>query len=195
MRGKRRTLAIAGGLLAGFGAFVYSEYSRDIRAARARLSSGSNILNTACGPIECAEAGNGPRSLSSTAPEAASIRASNSHNLSFYWLPGDRGIAFWLSAHTHAGGGIARSAGRCTRLSARGPEHRACGGHWWFCGRAFGHVALLASPRKVLGTGAAFSHGVRAESRTGKAFGSLLFRDQGYLALRLPVLDCYEDCS
>lgn len=60
MRGKRVTLAIAGGLLAGFGAFVYSEYSRDIRAARARVSSGSNVLNTPCGPIEYAEAGNGP---------------------------------------------------------------------------------------------------------------------------------------
>ena len=60
MRGKRLTLAIAGGLLAGFGAFVYSAYRHDIRAARARVSSGSNVLNTPCGPIEYAEAGNGP---------------------------------------------------------------------------------------------------------------------------------------
>ena len=61
MRGKRLTLAIAGGaLLAGFGGFVSSEYSRDIRAARARVSYGSNIVNTPCGPIEYAEAGNGP---------------------------------------------------------------------------------------------------------------------------------------
>jgi len=60
MRGKRVTLAIAGGLLASFGAFAYSEYCRDIRAARARVSSGSNVLNTPCGPIEYAEAGNGP---------------------------------------------------------------------------------------------------------------------------------------
>jgi pimeloyl-ACP methyl ester carboxylesterase len=60
MRGKRLTLAIAGGLLAGFGAFVYSEYSRDIRAARARVSSGSKVLNTPGGPIEYAEGGNGP---------------------------------------------------------------------------------------------------------------------------------------
>jgi 2-hydroxy-6-oxonona-2,4-dienedioate hydrolase len=60
MRGKRLTLAIAGGLLAGFGAFAYSEYSRDIRAARARVSSGSNVLYTPCGRIEYAEAGNGP---------------------------------------------------------------------------------------------------------------------------------------
>lgn len=60
MTPKRTTLAIASALLAGFGVFVYSEYGRDIRSACARVSSGSTILNTACGPIEYAEAGNGP---------------------------------------------------------------------------------------------------------------------------------------
>src|SRR5690242_8650438 len=63
MRGKRTTLAIISALLAGFGVFVYLEYSRDIRAARARISSGSEVINTSCGPIEYAEAGTGPAVL------------------------------------------------------------------------------------------------------------------------------------
>lgn len=63
MTPKRTTLAITGALLAGFGAFVYSEYSRDIRAARARISSGSEVVNTPCGPIEYAEVGTGPTVL------------------------------------------------------------------------------------------------------------------------------------
>ena len=60
---KRTALAITSALLAGFGVFVYSEYSRDIRAARARISSGSEVINTSCGPIEYAEAGTGPAVL------------------------------------------------------------------------------------------------------------------------------------
>jgi 2-hydroxy-6-oxonona-2,4-dienedioate hydrolase len=60
---QRTALAITSALLAGFGVFVYSEYSRDIRAARARISSGSEVLNTPCGPIEYAEAGTGPAVL------------------------------------------------------------------------------------------------------------------------------------
>lgn len=63
MTHKQLALAIAGGLLAGFGAFVYSEYSRDLRAARARVSSGSRIVDTPCGRIEYADAGNGPAVL------------------------------------------------------------------------------------------------------------------------------------
>jgi 2-hydroxy-6-oxonona-2,4-dienedioate hydrolase len=54
------TLAVAGVLMAGFGVFVYSEYSHDIRAARARISFGSKVVKTSCGPIEYAEAGTGP---------------------------------------------------------------------------------------------------------------------------------------
>ena len=63
MTPKRTTLAIAGALLAGFGVFVYSEYNRDIRAARARISSSSEVANTSCGPIEYAAAGSGPAVL------------------------------------------------------------------------------------------------------------------------------------
>jgi 2-hydroxy-6-oxonona-2,4-dienedioate hydrolase len=60
MTPNRLSFAIAGALLAGFGVLVYSKYSRDIRAARTRISSGSKLVDTPCGPIEYAEAGNGP---------------------------------------------------------------------------------------------------------------------------------------
>ena len=46
-------------LLALTVALMYEDYRRDIRAARARVSSGSQIVNTACGPIEYAVAGEG----------------------------------------------------------------------------------------------------------------------------------------
>jgi pimeloyl-ACP methyl ester carboxylesterase len=62
-RNKRITLAILGALAAGFAAFVYSEYSREIQAARARVSSGSEIVTTPCGQIEYAVAGSGPAVL------------------------------------------------------------------------------------------------------------------------------------
>jgi len=43
----------------GASAFIYSSYQRDIRAARARIASGSTVVNTACGPIQYAEVGHG----------------------------------------------------------------------------------------------------------------------------------------
>jgi pimeloyl-ACP methyl ester carboxylesterase len=46
-------------LLALTAALTYEDYRRDIRAARARVSSGSQIANTACGPIEYGVAGEG----------------------------------------------------------------------------------------------------------------------------------------
>lgn len=54
------TAILAGALAAGTGAaFIYSRYSHDISAARARVSSGSRLVNTACGPIEYGEYGEG----------------------------------------------------------------------------------------------------------------------------------------
>ncbi len=41
-------------------AVIYIRYAHDIRAARARVTSGSQIVNTPCGPIEYAVAGEGP---------------------------------------------------------------------------------------------------------------------------------------
>jgi 2-hydroxy-6-oxonona-2,4-dienedioate hydrolase len=55
-----RAAIVVTALVVGGGAFVYSRYSKDITAARARISSGSQILNTACGPIEYGEYGKGP---------------------------------------------------------------------------------------------------------------------------------------
>lgn len=42
------------------GALTYFHYQRDLRQARARVSSGSQIAQTPCGPIEYADVGNGP---------------------------------------------------------------------------------------------------------------------------------------
>ena len=59
--GVGRGVAIFASLMV-FGLLVltYFNYDRDIRRARQRISAGSQIVETACGPIEYAIAGNGP---------------------------------------------------------------------------------------------------------------------------------------
>jgi 2-hydroxy-6-oxonona-2,4-dienedioate hydrolase len=47
----------------GLGGWVYASYQRDIRAAWTRVSSGSEIAQTPCGPIEYALDGEGPALL------------------------------------------------------------------------------------------------------------------------------------
>ena len=47
-------------LVAGLFALVYFSYRRDIHQARERISVGSQIVETPCGPIEYAVAGGGP---------------------------------------------------------------------------------------------------------------------------------------
>src|SRR5215471_12817558 len=59
----RILIAIVGVLLLALAARVYWQYSHDIHAARDRISSGSQVINTRCGPIEFAVAGNGPALL------------------------------------------------------------------------------------------------------------------------------------
>lgn len=49
-----------GALAAGLTALTYYNYRRDIKAARARIASGSQMVHTPCGAIEYAVAGNGP---------------------------------------------------------------------------------------------------------------------------------------
>jgi 2-hydroxy-6-oxonona-2,4-dienedioate hydrolase len=44
----------------GLAARLYAGYQRDIQQARERISAGSQIAETTCGPIEYAVAGNGP---------------------------------------------------------------------------------------------------------------------------------------
>lgn len=46
--------------LAVLASFVYVRYQRDIERALVRMSTGSQIVQTACGPIEYAVAGDGP---------------------------------------------------------------------------------------------------------------------------------------
>src|SRR5512143_1954684 len=56
-----RAIAISIGILgAGLGILVYANYQRDIQQARERISAGSQIVQTPCGPIEYAVAGSGP---------------------------------------------------------------------------------------------------------------------------------------
>lgn len=55
----RMIILVLGSLLLALAARVYWQYSRDIRAARARVSTGSQVINTRCGPIEFAVAGSG----------------------------------------------------------------------------------------------------------------------------------------
>lgn len=52
-------LATAGAMTAAAGAWVYFRYRHDLSAAKARISSGSKLISTPCGPIEYAEAGAG----------------------------------------------------------------------------------------------------------------------------------------
>src|SRR5918995_2402004 len=47
-------------VLAATGVGIYLAFRADMRAARARLLAGSRVVSTACGPIEVAEAGDGP---------------------------------------------------------------------------------------------------------------------------------------
>jgi 2-hydroxy-6-oxonona-2,4-dienedioate hydrolase len=57
----RRLAAVAAGLLiAAFVGLTYYDYQREIQPARERINTGSEIAQTACGPIEYAVAGEGP---------------------------------------------------------------------------------------------------------------------------------------
>ena len=58
-RFRHAALIVLGAVVAGLVAVTYF-YQRDIQQARARVSSGSQIAQTPCGPIEYAVAGDGP---------------------------------------------------------------------------------------------------------------------------------------
>jgi len=49
--------------IAAGAAWIGSEYRSDISRARARVATGSQVISTACGPIEYAEVGSGPAML------------------------------------------------------------------------------------------------------------------------------------
>ena len=56
-----RIAAVAAAVAAlAIGLPIYAAYRRDIRAARARIASGSLLAQTRCGPIEYAIVGEGP---------------------------------------------------------------------------------------------------------------------------------------
>jgi 2-hydroxy-6-oxonona-2,4-dienedioate hydrolase len=58
-RNQLRAMAAISGILATAGALVYRRYSRDLEAAKARVASGSKVLNTAVGTLEYADVGQG----------------------------------------------------------------------------------------------------------------------------------------
>jgi pimeloyl-ACP methyl ester carboxylesterase len=55
-----RTAWIIVGALLALIAYTYHQYRRDMNVARARVASGSQVVNTRCGSIEYADVGNGP---------------------------------------------------------------------------------------------------------------------------------------
>jgi pimeloyl-ACP methyl ester carboxylesterase len=59
-RAQRVAAVAAVGAVLGVGLPVYASYRRDLRAARARIASGSLIAQTRCGQIEYAIIGDGP---------------------------------------------------------------------------------------------------------------------------------------
>jgi pimeloyl-ACP methyl ester carboxylesterase len=59
----RIVLVLVGLLVAGLVGAVYASYQRDIQQARQRIATGSQIVQTPCGPIEYALAGEGPAVL------------------------------------------------------------------------------------------------------------------------------------
>jgi pimeloyl-ACP methyl ester carboxylesterase len=56
----RRAISILIGLVVGLSGLAYINYRLDINQARQRISIGSQIVQTPCGPIEYALAGDGP---------------------------------------------------------------------------------------------------------------------------------------
>src|SRR6185295_14207655 len=57
---RRKALIVVAVVAALVGALVYGAYRPHLARARARISTGSQIAATRCGPIEYAEAGQGP---------------------------------------------------------------------------------------------------------------------------------------
>src|SRR5215475_16092479 len=57
---RRAIMILVGLLVVGLSGRVYIIYRRDIHQARERVSTGSQIIQTPCGPIEYALAGDGP---------------------------------------------------------------------------------------------------------------------------------------
>ncbi len=57
---RRAVFLLVGLLVAGLFGLAYTMYRRDMHDARARVSTGSHIVQTPCGPIEYALAGDGP---------------------------------------------------------------------------------------------------------------------------------------
>ena len=60
---RSRLLSGAGAIAAGAAALAYSTYQKDIKAARKRIKTTREVIDTPLGPIEFAESGDGPAVL------------------------------------------------------------------------------------------------------------------------------------
>ena len=57
---RRAAVLLVGVVAAAVSGLTYTSYRRDIDRARGRVSTGSQIVQTPCGPIQYAVAGDGP---------------------------------------------------------------------------------------------------------------------------------------
>jgi hypothetical protein len=73
--------------------FIWWRFQSDMTLAHARVSHGSILIDTACGPIEYQEAGSGEPLLSVHGLCCAFGKAGH---------PRDRHVKVWILAHSHA---------------------------------------------------------------------------------------------
>src|SRR5512146_212672 len=148
----RRLIGTVAGLAAvGVGAFTYAAYRRAIRAARARIESGSEVAATRCGRIEYALAGQGLRS------GTRSWRAAGQEGVARH-----RDVALRLPAHASASRWLSRGSGRRACVFARGAWDRASSRHRCFRGCAVRDAIRVAISGTVLRADPACARRLRA---------------------------------
>ncbi len=178
---------VAGGLLT----LTYLLYRRDIGPAYERISTGSQIAPTRCGPIEYAVKGEGPPVLVVHGAGGGfdqGLRRGRFNRARR--LSRDRDVALRLPPHAPSRRRHGARAGRRPRLPARCSEHQEGGDRRRLGGRPVGAAVRAAFPRSHGGPGAAGTRRLRAA--TEPAAGAHVGRDdvlvQRGAALRFPLL-------
>ena len=108
---RRIALILAVLFVAGACGLAYTGYHRDIKQARERVATGSQVVQTPCGPIEYAAAGNGKpvlvvRGAGGGFDGTGLCEASGPQRIAR-----DRHVAIRVSAHPAAGRRLGRRAG------------------------------------------------------------------------------------